>query len=111
KAGNNIERARGILFVRTPRARGVRLERAFSSVERVYCLCPCVVTVFCCAFFRASNAAWYSSWVMSYQLIQANPISSTLRLPEPTQFLGSGLPLLAGELSCHEITWRIVPAG
>ena len=59
---------------------------------------------------RASNSAWYSSSVKSYQVIQAKPISSIVRWPLPTQLRGSGLSLFA-ELSCQVITCSTVPAG
>ena len=44
------------------------------------------------------------------QLIHANPISSIVRWPLPTQLRGSGLILFA-ELSCQLMTCSTVPAG
>src|SRR5437868_1463288 len=74
-----------------------------------YCGCDAVVLVFFTPL-RASNSALYSSSLRSYHVIHAKPISSIVRWPLPTQLRGSGFAFVA-ELSCHEITCRIVPAG
>src|SRR5262249_42173175 len=81
------------------------------SNQQFHCGWPCdAVVVVLLTPLRASNSFWYSSSVMSYQVIQAKPISSIVRWPLPTQLRASGLPFDA-ELSCHEITCSTVPAG
>ena len=44
-------------------------------------------------------------------LIQACAISSTVRSPQPTHWFGSGLLFFADVLSCHAVTFRMVPFG
>src|SRR5439155_25498309 len=91
---------------------GNRAARHHPPATRHCCHCcpglAVVVTRF--AHLRPSSAAWSSSSLMSYQLIHAKPISSIVRLPWPTQLVGSGLPFRA-ELSCQLMTCSTVPAG
>ena len=77
--------------------------------EAWFCWVACVV-VFVCAF-RLASSFWYCSSVRKAMSVQPWPISSIVRLPQPRQFVGSGLCRLLVVLSCHDVVWRMVPAG
>src|SRR5262249_48916464 len=63
------------------------------------------------ADFLFATSLVKSSSLMYVTLIQAWPISSTVRSPKPTHWSGSGLFLFPRVLSYHAVTRRTVPFG